>query len=337
MTSEESGGRTSALPEAPPALRDVGGRLHAFGAYRGPIADVSTDHWDRGPAWPRRLQRKGWLYAGAYHDDLMVGYAVADAGYLATAFVYLYDRARRVFVEEALEVPFGFEEAFAPSLRGAWALRGRGKHWRIDPEGDGLRFRYDGRRVSCDLRIPSLAGGMTTLAPSRGRPFNQTFKRLCLPATLGARLDDRRFDLDLPHGAAVDFTLGYPPRDTRWNWACLLGTTDDGRAFGLNLVAYFNDELENALWLGDELIPLGRGVFTVGSPADRGAWRVAVPSLDLALTVTPEGARKDRKNLGVLRHDFTQPFGRFEGTFTRAGKALRVTGHGVVEDHTSRW
>ncbi len=327
----------STLPPAPASLVDASGQLHPFGRYRGAVGDVSTARWDRGAAWPRRLQRKAWLYAGAYHEDFMVGYAVADAGYLGTAFVYVYDRARKVRVEESLEIPFGFAEGFQPSMRGAWSLGFGGRQWRIDPEGDGLRFRYDGRRISLDLRVPSLDGGMTTLAPALHRPFNHTFKQLCLAAEATVRIDARRFERSLPHGAAVDFTLGYPPRDTRWNWACLQGTTDDGRPFGLNLVAYFNDALENALWLGDELIPLGSAAFTIGRPADQGPWTLRVAELDLTLTFIPEGARQDRKNLGLLKHDFIQPFGRFEGSFRADGKIVRVSGHGVVEDHTSRW
>lgn len=327
----------SALLSAPGSLVDTEGRLQPFGRYRGAIADVSTARWDRGRSWPRRLQRKTWLYAGVYTEDFMLGYAVADAGYLGTAFLYAYDRARGVRMEEALEIPFGFAEGFQPSLRGAWSFGVGRRRWRIDPYGDGVRLRYEGRRLSCDLRVPSLEGGLTVLAPSLRRPFNHTFKRLCLPVRASLRIDDRRFEETLPHGAAVDFTLGYPPRDTRWNWACLQGTTDDGRPFGLNLVAYFNDELENALWLGESLVPLGHGAFTVGRPPDRGPWTIRVAELDLALTFTPEGARQDRKNLGVLKHDFIQPFGRFEGTFRDEGRLVRVTGYGVVEDHTSRW
>ena len=327
----------SALLTAPGSLVDSEGRIQPYGRYRGRIADVSTARWDCGRRWPRRTQRKAWIYASAFHEDFMVGYAVADAGYLGTGFVYAYDRARRLRVEESMEIPFAFAEGFQPSLRGAWSFGLGGRRWRVDPMGDGIRVRYEGRRLSCDLRVPSVEGGMTTIAPSLHRPFNHTYKHLGLPAELSLRIDDSRFERSLPHGAGVDFTLGYPPRDTRWNWASLQGTADDGRPFGLNLVAWFNDELENALWLGDALIPLGSAVFSVGRPADKSPWTIRVPELDLTLVFTPEGSRKDRKDLGLLKHDFVQPFGRFEGSFRSEGRTVRVTGYGVVEEHTSHW
>ena len=327
----------SALLSAPGSLVDGNGRLQPFGRYRGAIADVSTARWDRGSRWLRRTQRKAWIYACAFHEDLTVGFAVADAGYLGTGFFYVYDRAHDLRVEESLEIPFAFAEGFEPSLRAAWSFGLGGRRWRVDPEGEGMRVRYEGKRLSCDLRMPSIEGGMTAIAPSLHRPFNHTYKRVALPAELSLRIDDRRFERSLPHGAGVDFTLGYPPRDTRWNWACLQGTTEDGRSFGLNLVALFNDQLENALWLDDRLIPLGNAVFSIGRPADQTPWTLRVAEIDLTLVFTPEGARKDRKNLGLLRHDFVQPFGRFEGSFRDDGRAVRVTGYGVVEEHASHW
>ena len=78
----------SALLTAPGSLVDSEGRIQPYGRYRGRIADVSTARWDRGRRWPRRTQRKAWIYASAFHEDFMVGYAVADAGYLGTGFVY---------------------------------------------------------------------------------------------------------------------------------------------------------------------------------------------------------------------------------------------------------
>lgn len=328
----------SELPAAPAALRDSDENLHAYGRFRGPIEDVSTAAWDApSGGWRRRLQRKTWIYTGVYDPDFIVGIAVADVGYLATAFTYVFHRASGLRVEEAFERPFGFASAFAPSLKKPWALGSRHKLWVVEPHGTGIRVRYRGPKLSCDVTLPSLEGGMSTLAPSPHRPFNYTFKRLCLPATVSGRVEGEGFEKTLSHGAAVDFTLGYAPRHTHWNWACLQGTTDDGRAFGLNLVAHFNSDLENALWLGDALIPLGRAGFSFERPADQRPWTITVADLDLTVTFTPEGARQDRKNFGVLQHDFIQPYGRFTATLRHEGKALRVEGHGVVEDHTSRW
>ena len=140
MTTEGVDPR-SALLSAPGSLVDGHGRLQPFGRYRGAIADVSTARWDRGSRWLRRTQRKAWIYACAFHEDLTVGFAVADAGYLGTGFFYVYDRAHDLRVEESLEIPFAFAEGFEPSLRAAWSFGLGGRRWRVDPEGEGMRVR----------------------------------------------------------------------------------------------------------------------------------------------------------------------------------------------------
>ena len=53
---------------------------------------------------------------------------------------------------------------------------------------------------------------------------------------------------------------------------------------------------------------------------------------------TPEGARSERINLGLLASDFTQPFGAFRGVWRDDdGSEHTLTGIGVVERHRALW
>ena len=42
-------------------------------------------------------------------------------------------------------------------------------------------------------------------------------------------------------------------------------------------------------------------------------------------------------NVKVLSHDFTQPFGKFEGTIKHKDKTHNIIGYGPVEEHESLW
>ena len=136
---------------------------------------------------------------------------------------------------------------------------------------------------------------------------------------------------------ALDFTLGYPPRETRWNWACLVGSTSDGRRFGLNAVAHFNQGLENAMWLDGALVPLGETRFRPGHERCRDTWQIETADGSLQIAFEPEGARTETIRLGLLASRFVQPFGRFTGRLQHRGSAVEIRGHGVVEDHFARW
>ena len=321
---------SAALPPAPPALDAGNGRPVASGRYRGAIAELSTAVWDGGGR--RRLQRKGWLYVSACTARYSVGYAVVDAGLVATAFVYVFDRQTKVLTEEKAAVPFGFAAGFAPDWRQPWALAQGSRRWQITPVGaQGWQFRYAGKRLNLELEVERGGDGLTAVSTAPGRPFAHTWKLCALASTLRFTLDGQA--VATPSSSAIDFTLGYPPRSTVWNWASLDGMTDDGRKFGLNLVAHFNNGLENALWLDGELIPLAQASFDYDPGDLTRPWRVSTVDGVIDVTFTPNGQRAEHLNAWLLKSRFAQPFGRFEG---RVGQA-RVSGFGVVEEHAALW
>lgn len=318
------------LPPAPPALDAGNGRPLPSGRYRGAIADLSTAAWDGGGR--RRLQRKGWLYVSACTARYSVGYAVVDAGLVATAFVYVFDRTTKILVEEKATVPFGFAADFAPDWRQAWALAQGGKRWQITPVGaQGWQFRYTGKRLNLELDVERGGDGLTAVSSAPGRPFAHTWKLCALASTLRFTLDGAA--VETQSSSAIDFTLGYPPRSTVWNWASLDGSTDDGRKFGLNLVAHFNNGLENALWLDGELTPLAQACFDYDRRDLARPWRVSTVDGLVDVHFTPDGQRAEHLNAVLLKSRFAQPFGRFEG---RVGQS-QVSGFGVVEEHAALW
>jgi hypothetical protein len=54
---------------------------------------------------------------------------------------------------------------------------------------------------------------------------------------------------------------------------------------------------------------------------------------DLELSFIPEGVHTEDLNLWLLASRYSQPWGRFVGTWR--GEPLE--GYGVVEDHWARW
>jgi len=325
------------LPPAPPALHCGAGRVADYGRYAGRIADLSTATWDGsgGLFSRRRLQRKGWMYFGAFSPRYMVGYAVADAGLTATAFVYVYDRQTRRLHEQKATVPFGFGAAFAPSPDAEWALRSGAKAWQARPQGQGWSVRFEGAGLKLEMEFHDTGSGMTSIASSLFRPFHHTYKICGMPVRLRVELEGQAEDCEA--SGTLDFTLGYPPRHTDWNWASLDGQTEDGQRVGINLVAHFMNGLENALWLDGELLPLAQAVFQYEPAQLLEPWRIATADGRLQLEFQPEGQRREDISVGLLASRFTQPFGRFSGTLQTAAGPRRIEGYGVVEQHRARW
>jgi hypothetical protein len=77
--------------------------------------------------------------------------------------------------------------------------------------------------------------GSTTIAPAGDRPFHHSYKNLLLPATVDVMVDGESIRYSGNIGG-IDFSKGYPPRHTFWNWASLNAKTENGVEFGINLV-----------------------------------------------------------------------------------------------------
>ena len=64
---------------------------------------------------------------------------------------------------------------------------------------------------------------------------------------------------------------------------------------------------------------------------------------EVALDFRPLGARSDNTNLYVIKSDFVQPYGEFNGSVvlrdaeTGRARRVRVDGVGVVERHEAIW
>lgn len=300
-----------------------------FGRYAGVVADLDVSRWPG-----RRTTRKAWLYLGAYGERWLAGFAIADAGWVATAFVYVLDRATGRLTERKVTVPFGFARGFQPNLDTTWQLRKGGQHWVIQASTEGWQGEY--RSADWEVRIEVRSGsGMSTLAPAQGRPFHYTYKVAGTQATCFVREGaNKQGHMAL---GLVDFSKGFPPRQTFWNWAGLTGHTAEGRAVGINLVADFNNGLENALWFGGALQPLGQAIFRYSTATITAPWRLLTADGKLDLTFYPEGVRAEKIHVGLLLSDFFQPCGRFEGWIRQGDRVSRLNGYGVVEHHRAIW
>ncbi len=130
-------------------------------------------------------------------------------------------------------------------------------------------------------------------------------------------------------------------RETFWLWASLSHQTKDGIKVGFNLAAGVNEtsHTENGLWINDELIKLDRTNFTFNRKNRMDLWQVSSSDAHIDLTFEPMGERKEKINAGLIASNFTQLFGRFNGTVKdKNGKEIKIeNAMGFCEDHFAKW
>ena len=178
--------------------------------------------------------------------------------------------------------------------------------------------------------------GCSTIAPAGDRPFHYTYKNLLLPTQVEAKADGQEIRFDGNIGG-IDFSKGYPPRHTFWNWVSMNAVTESGIEFGVNLVGDFNNSIENALWVKGEVSQLSQATFSYGKPAEKSNWHVATLDGVLNMEFKPLGMRGEDINAFFMLSRFKQPFGVFTGTVRLDGQNNKFTGYGVVEEHFAKW
>ncbi len=319
------------LPKEPYLLKH--GKALPYGVYDDIINHPQTSFWDKSAllSIKRFSERKTWIFFGVYSPDLFAGIAIVDAGFVSTAFTYFYVPSRSLFIEDKTTLPASFKVSFDPNMNSHWKLG----TYDISTLNDVMHFAYKGK-FNLALHANLNEKGLSTVAPSHDRPFNFTYKNLLLPISLDIDFKGEKFRIEGNYGG-IDFTKGYPPKSTKWNWASAIGTTDTGKSIAFNIVKHFNGELENALWWGDQRILLDKSEFTLPKILDKDVWQISTTDNIIHASFRPNGARSENLNIVAMKSIFTQPFGTFEGTISVDGSTEKFTAYGVCEDHLAVW
>jgi hypothetical protein len=240
---------------------------------------------------------KAWRYVGVYGPELMLCLASARVGPARQAFWAVWDRAEQRLYEHT--------------------VTGRGPLW-LWTGGASLS---DGA-LQVELALDETAGIETVCAA--GEAYAWTRKQGGIRAHGTVSIDGRTLELD--GRAVIDDTAAYYPRHTSWRWSAGVGTAVDGRSVAWNLVSGVNDPPTNS----------ERTIWVDGDPTEAPPCTFA-PDLTSVndLRFHPEAERRAKQNLVVVRSEYRQPFGTFNGTLPD-GTALSEA-YGVMEEHDAWW
>ena len=315
--------------------------LPAHGRYAGRIDRIDWSALRDRPNWLwRKLHHKRWHYIGLGHDEVFIGVAIVDLGWTCTAFAYCFDRQRRHLLADWHQdglpgLQGGVTDAPLDNAR-AW-FRGPGARLELRHQSDDsllLHVRTRALRIEAQLDLDAMAPPLLAIGPIEGGVAHATQKTTALPVLGWAEAEGQRFDLD-GTWAAVDASNGLLARDTAWRWA-----SAHRPDIGFNLQQGYFGNQENVMWLDGRPIALGAAHFDFDAERPLDPWHVRTEDGLLDLVFTPEGARRDDRDLLIAASRYVQPVGTFSGTVCAGpGAPLRQVSQllGVTEDHASRW
>lgn len=266
---------------------------------------------------------KRWQFVSVVSDEVLVAAAVANFGYLGYAFAYAHRRDTGETRRYEVKTPLGLGAMVAYEPEDGFS--------RLSMP-DGL-ITYEPSPSRLQVLVKAFQAEFTFALGTPwdaewdipGAGHHRTRKRMGDLATGRLRWDGR--EIVVEGRAMMDWSRGHLARETSWRWAAGVGHAGD-RVIAWNLRTGFDDptQAENAVWVDGT--PAFAGPATI-APGDH--WRVEAG--DMVLGFEPEGVHSEDVNFGLVASRYSQPWGRFVGTW----RGEPLTGYGVVEDHWARW
>jgi hypothetical protein len=301
------------------------------------------------------FRRKAWVYTLVTTPEVILAAAVVDLCYASNAFLTVVDlREKRALVDfgtVGLGGPFASVNdrpargmrAHLLTVGARFGISRSETEGPVRVEAELAPFRTGGAgslHLDLTLGFDGAPPPIAVVSPIPGGGLSVTTKSGSLRSSGILELGQRRIQLD-GGVAGLDATQGLPARATAWRWAMAAGRLEDGRAVSFNLVEGFNEaegSNENALWVGNELHPVGRARFGFGRDDPMQVWQIDTEDGALALRFRPLHLHREERNLGLVRSRFWQLQGFFVGTLRAGGEVLQLTDlPGVTEDQDVLW
>jgi hypothetical protein len=331
------------------------GHVHS-GLFDKPFTDLNILD---GPTGMRasmglhRMRLKEWQHFAFVHPDLYISLAVVDAKFLATSWLYFFDRRRNEGKEHGRKLRPG--RFWLPMQLWNEGAEFQARGYKIFIHNHLSAGQHT---VTIDIAekkdLPAIRGELVltenldvvqpliaSLPIKPGRPLYT--HKAPLPVEGSLRIGGQSYDF-IPSRdiALIDVHKAYYPRHTFWRWATFATRSESGSLSGVNLTHnIIKDDHrwnENVIWLEDRLCRVGPARFEIPDNP-MAPWRVSTLDKRVDLTLEPVGLRHERINLGLARSSYNQPFGPYSGTLTdEYGRRYGIKGAwGLAEDHKTVW
>ncbi|KGJ88115.1 DUF2804 domain-containing protein [Thalassotalea sp. ND16A] len=329
-----------------------------FGQFDHPIENLALNQFryfgsmDK-PAGKlsKHFHYKQFQFVSINTAQYIIGIAIADIRYLANGFIYIYDIASNTIIEQSWLRPpgIGYSTCASPS-NGTASIGTAANNIGFIIQNGQWQLRLNTHHVQADICLTPLTNSLplAMCSPTGYNGWTYTQKHNGLRVTGKLSVNQKTINLNQAL-AGYDFSAGYMRRETSWRWASINTQTDIG-IIGLNLAAGVNEtgDSENVLWLNGKRHYLPTVQFDFkrqrSSTLNTQPWHIrsaanSGQTAKVDLNFTPLNSRQERLNLWLLKSNFRQYLGHYNGVIIDSdGNEIMFNNIlGLSEDHFARW
>lgn len=317
-----------------------------YGLYDSPLDRINYEDYrletPMGRSVPgilKKIKINQFVFFGIAGREFISGMAIVDLKYLATAFLYVYDRKTGNLIEtKKTALPLNVSIEPYPdrgiSVFDTDALQIEIENGNVFAECDEIALN-----VKLDL-INTNPLRLCTRAGYSGWIYTQKTTPVRLAGEI--QYENKQISISSPACMAViDWTAGYMRRQTFWNWVSTACVLPDGRTLGFNFSWGVNETgfTENAFWVDGKMTKADTVSFVFNRNHPYGKWRITSNDRKVDLVFSPETHRREKINILILASKFTQFMGTFEGRLiTDDEEVIHISAcPGWAEDHYAKW
>lgn len=343
------------MPPAPKQLIDAYGNP-IFGNFDTSVEDLAVNQFNfttvmdkPASSFKKHFSFKQFQFACIHTEQYIIGAAITDIRYAGNAFLYLYNKKTKQLIEHSWLLPPSLFYQLSKSPFNGIARVGNKKKFIEFKISDGSwHISIHSAEIEANLCLENKETfPLAMCTPTAYNGWTYTEKRNALKVTGELKVHQKMVDISTAL-AGYDFSAGFMRRETNWRWASI-NAHSQGKTIGLNLANGVNEtgSNENTLWLEGKRYRLPPVNFDFKRRNNKKFTECALhifsesennPS-KIDLNFTADNVRQERINIGVIKSNFRQYIGHFEGNITTVcGQKIELNScPGLTEDHYAKW
>ncbi|BBE30708.1 hypothetical protein OSSY52_08490 [Tepiditoga spiralis] len=286
------------------------------------------------------IRKKRFNFWTVKNDIFLFSIAIVDVDYTGKGILFFYDRVRKEYFEEVIEVPFAKNFKLSEFVYGNSSMK-KGEY-QISNEyiRNNAILKADTKKFKVDIEVkyPENVESLNLIVPWNNKKFHFTSKQNCLPAMGRINIEGRIYSFHIKNTlASFDYGRGIWPYKTFWNWASFSGFKD-GEKFGINLGYGWTKGSgvnENCVFYDNKMYKLNDEVEFIYDKLDK---EVIIKSSEVDIVFKTEYIREEKTNVVVLKSNLKQAIGSFSGIIKFKNKEIEFKDiFGIIEEHKARW
>jgi hypothetical protein len=299
-------------------------------------------------ALKRKFGFKSFQFVSINNQDIMIGLAVVNLGWVGSGFFYIYDKKSNTTQEFSALQPLARHTTIEHPADTALSIFQSGNFKIEITRANQKRIVKVTKAKQCllDAIIDiSQVEPLSLCNPTGATGWTYTQKQTAEDVYGYYLHQGHRVEISSKDGylAATDDSCGFLSYHTSWHWLSVSAIISTGQRVGLNFAMGVNQGFgtENAIWINGKIFEVPPVMFILieeDRVNNQSTWQIYSADHSIDLNVETGWCRQESLNLAIVASHFNQWVSKVYGTVKCESHTIEFNGElGLLEKHFAKW